>query len=89
VTPPVQVASFIQAKESLKRLKDFFKLEDLQVNLASAPTQRTQSSFSKRGTTLDSPPEVRIKNGYFSWGSNSTGGNEAVLRAINATFPYG
>jgi len=89
VTPPVQVASFIQAKESLKRLKDFFKLEDLQVNLASAPTQRTQSSFSKRGTTLDSPPEVRIKNGYFSWGSNSTGGNEAVLRAINATFPSG
>jgi ABC-type transport system involved in cytochrome bd biosynthesis fused ATPase/permease subunit len=38
---------------------------------------------------LDSPPEVKIKNGYFSWGANSTGGNDAVLRAINVTFPAG
>ena len=86
---PNQVAAFIQAKESLKRLKDFFKLQDLQVNVASAPTQRTHSSFSTRGATLPSPPEVRIKNGYFSWGSTSTGGNDSVLRAINAVFPAG
>lgn len=86
---PNQVASFIQARESMHRLKDFLKLPDLQVNIASAPTKRTELSFSKRGATLDSPPEVRIKNGYFSWGTNSTGGNDAVLRAINVVFPAG
>jgi ATP-binding cassette subfamily C (CFTR/MRP) protein 1 len=86
---PNQVASFIQAKESLNRLRDFLKLPDLQVNIASAATKRTESSFSKRGATLEAPPEVRIKNGYFSWGSNSTGGTDATLRAINAVFPAG
>jgi hypothetical protein len=59
---PNQVASFIQARESMNRLKTFFKLTVLQVNIASAPTKRSESSFFKRGATLDSPPELRIRN---------------------------
>jgi ABC-type multidrug transport system fused ATPase/permease subunit len=86
-----QTRSLAQAKRSLEQLSFFCTpkhMPELSHTLSS-PKQRTRASFAKRGATLDSPPEVRITNGSFDWGSNETGGRDRVLRGINVVFPAG
>lgn len=86
-----QIRALAQAKRSLQQLSFFCTPKHMPelVETVSSPKQRTRASFAKRGATRDAPPEVRITNGSFDWGSNETGGRDRVLRGINVVFPAG
>jgi ABC-type multidrug transport system fused ATPase/permease subunit len=86
-----QIRSLAQAKRSLQQLSFFCTPKHMPelTETVTSPKQRTRASFAKRGATLDAPPEVRITNGSFDWGSNETGGRDRVLRGINVVFPAG